>query len=67
MMGGFDKNRLFKGKEYIDKELEIFSDLIKIGGFIPHADHWLTHNTSWENFKYYKEKLNEVIDSTQVL
>ena len=67
MMGGFDKNTLFKGKEYIDKELKLMTDMIKMGGFIPHADHWIPHNASWENFKYYRNRLNEIIDSTEVL
>ena len=67
MMGGFDKNTLFKGKDYIDEELKLMTEMIKMGGFIPHADHWIPHNASWENFKYYRNKLNEIIDSTEVL
>jgi len=60
-LGGFDKNTLFKDKEDIDKELNIISGLIKKGGFIPFADHWIPHNVSWEKFKYYRKKLNDII------
>jgi len=38
-----------------------------MGGFIPHANYWLTHNASWENFKYYREKLNQITDTSRVL
>ena len=67
MTGGFDKNTLFKGREYIDRELEKMEFLIKKGGYIPYADHLIPPNSSWENFKYYRDRLNEVIYSTRVL
>jgi uroporphyrinogen-III decarboxylase len=67
MLGGFDKNSLYKGKEYIDKELEKMAFLIRQGGYIPYADHLIPPNCSWENFKYYREKLRKIIDSTKVL
>lgn len=65
--GGFDKNTLYKGKEYIDKELEMIPYLIKKGGYIPFADHLVPPNCSWENFKYYRNRLKEIIYSTKVL
>ena len=67
MMGGFDKNTLYKGKEFISKELEKMPELIKMGGFIPYADHDIPPNSSWENFKYYRNKLQDIIFSTEVL
>ena len=67
MMGGFDKTTFYKGREYIDRELEVMREMIKRGGFIPHIDHWVPHNASWEDFVYYREELNKIIDSTQVL
>lgn len=66
MMGGFDKNTLYMGKDAIDKELETMSWLISRGGYIPYGDHSIPPNASWENFKYYREKLNRIIDSTKV-
>lgn len=67
MMGGFDKNTLYKGKEFIDKELEKMPYLISKGGYIPFADHDIPPNSSWENFKYYRNKLQNIIFSTKIL
>ena len=67
MMGGFDKNVLAGSKEDIDRELDITKQLIKKGGYIPYGDHLFPHNIPWENFKYYRSRLNQIIDSTPVL
>jgi len=64
---GFDKNTLIKGNDDINKELSIMSGLIKKGGFIPFADHWIPHNVSWEKFKYYRNKLNNIIYDLKIL
>lgn len=66
MTGGFDKNTLFKGKSAIDHELEKMKWMISRGGYIPHADHLIPPNSTWENFKYYREKLSEIIYSTEI-
>jgi len=66
MSGGFDKNTLYKGKAAIDKELEKMRWMISKGGFIPYADHLVPPNSTWENFKYYREKLREIIYSTKI-
>jgi uroporphyrinogen decarboxylase len=65
--GGIDKNELSKDKEHIDKELDKVSWLIKQGGYIPFNDHLVPPNVSWENFKYYREKLNKIVDSIQIV
>jgi len=67
MLGGFDKNSLYKGKQYIDNELENMSWLISRGGYIPFADHAIPPNSSWENFKYYRNKLNSIIETTRLI
>lgn len=64
--GGFDKNALYKGKDAIDKELEKIKYLISRGGYIPYGDHFIPPNASWDNFKYYREKLNHIIDNTEI-
>ena len=64
MMGGFDKNTLYKGKEAIDRELKITKWLISQGGYVPFCDHVVPPNSSWENFKYYRNRLNEIIGSS---
>lgn len=67
MLGGFNKNVLSEGKVAIDKELEKMSYLISKGGYIPYADHLIPPNSPWQNFKYYRERLKEIIYSTKVL
>lgn len=66
MIGGFDKNALYKGKKVIDDELEIIKKLIPEGGYIPLCDHLVPPNSSWDNFSYYRKCLNEIIDSNPV-
>ena len=67
MLGGFDKNVLSESREDIDNELKKMKHLIGKGGYIPCADHLVPPNSTWENFKYYREKLREIIYSTKVL
>ncbi len=63
MIGGVDKMALLKGKEAIDVELETrIKPALKTGGYIPTVDHLVPPGVSWENFKYYRERLNTMID-----
>lgn len=64
ILGGVDKRVLFSGasKSDIDKELETVKQMLKYGRFIPHIDHFVSLDCSWENFKYYRERLNDIID-----
>ena len=66
MLGGFNKNVLAATKEDIDKELEKMPELISGGGYIPCADHLVPPNSSWENFKYYRQQLGKIIFSTSI-
>jgi uroporphyrinogen decarboxylase len=64
LLGGVDKMNLIKGKEAIDLELEMkLKPTLELGGFIPTVDHLVPPGVSWETFKYYRMKLNELIDS----
>ncbi len=65
LIGGIDKRILFKdsNKKKIDDELDIVQKLLKDGRYIPHIDHFVSMDCTWENFKYYRTKLNEIIDS----
>lgn len=67
MFGGIDKKILSRDKISIDKELEKISFLIGKGGYIPSIDHNVSPDSSWENFKYYRNRLNEIIDSKKIL
>jgi len=67
MMGGFNKKVLFKdsSRKKIDDEIDRISNVMKLGGYIPHIDHSVSEDVTWENFKYYREKLNNLIDTMQ--
>lgn len=66
ILGGIDKIAL-ESKETIDLELEKAKRMISLGGYIPYIDHAVPPNISWDNFKYYRNKLNEIIDVVKVL
>ena len=65
IIGGINKYALLK-KESIDNELEKAKRLIGTGGFIPYVDHFVPPDVSWENFEYYRRKLNDIIDVVEV-
>jgi uroporphyrinogen decarboxylase len=51
-----------KGKEAIDKELDSkVPFMIQSGGYIPHIDHLVPPEVSWEDFIYYRTRLREMI------
>lgn len=64
LMGGIDKKLLFKDgiKKGIDAELEKIKKLLTKGGYVPHIDHAVSEDATWENFKYYRGRLNNIID-----
>jgi hypothetical protein len=63
MMGGVPKNDLALGQGRIDEFLEDVAFLLKMGGYIPFGDHSIPPHVSWEDFRYYRTRLNELIDS----
>ena len=64
IMGGIPKFEISHGKEKINEILEPVKWLLKQGGFIPFGDHLIPPEISWTNFKYYREKLNYLIDNS---
>ena len=63
MLGGIPKSRLVYGKEEIDRFLEPIAELLKTGGYIPHGDHLIPPEVSWDDFRYYRDRLNHLIDN----
>jgi len=61
MLGGIDKARLALGRSEIDAELNKVISMLDMGGYVPHVDHSVPPDVSWENFKYYRQKLNKII------
>ena len=66
LMGGVDKRPLIHGgRKEIDDELERVCSLLPLGGFVPHIDHAVPQDVSWENFSYYRTRLNTIIDQEE--
>jgi uroporphyrinogen decarboxylase len=65
ILGGIDKTALSSQKE-IDRELDKVARMIARGGYIPYIDHGIPPGVSWANFRYYRERLNGIIDTVKV-
>lgn len=63
IMGGFPKSEIIKGPARIDELLEPVALTLKQGGYVPFGDHFIPPNVDWENFVYYRKRLNELIDT----
>jgi uroporphyrinogen decarboxylase len=64
MMGGIPKRELARGRERIDEILRPVEALLKHGGYVPFCDHSVPPEVTWENFRYYRERLNALIEKT---
>jgi uroporphyrinogen decarboxylase len=60
ILGGIDKTAL-QDKNGIDRELEKVGRMIKRGGYIPYVDHDYPPDISYENYRYFREKLNTIV------
>ena len=63
IMGGVPKYDMALGPEAVDRFLEPVSALLEQGGYVPFGDHLISPGVTWEQFKYYRERLNTIIDS----
>jgi len=64
ILGGLDKIALTQGRAAIDAELDAKVPwMLTQGGFIPHVDNNVSPDVSWENFCYYRRRLNDMIDA----
>jgi len=54
--GYFDKRALIAGPAAIDAEIERLTPLLRRGGFIPHTDHLVPPDVSWQNYLYYRQR-----------
>ncbi|MCL5987213.1 MAG: hypothetical protein M1371_11735 [Actinobacteria bacterium] len=63
MLGGIPKSEIALGRKRIDEILEPITWMLKQGGYIPFGDHLIPPEVPWDNFRYYREKLNRIIES----
>ena len=62
IFGGLDKKAAVAGKAAIDRELEAKLPFrLRQGGYIPYTDHYVSPDISWENFLYYRRRVNEIV------
>lgn len=57
--GGYDKRAIAHGPKFIDDEFERIRPLINDGGYIPHPDHSIPPDTSYQNYLYFMRRLKE--------
>lgn len=65
IIGGLDKNVMARGADAIDVEMERARDLIQRGRFIPGPDHFVLSDVSWESYRYFMERLRDVVMTTK--
>jgi len=63
IVGGIDKKSIAKGRAEIDRELLKIPFMLKSGGYIPSIDHSVPPDIAWEDFKYYRNNLNQLINT----
>jgi len=63
LMGGIPKSEIQYGQERINEILSPVNEVLKTGGYIPFGDHLIPPDIHWNLFKYYRLKLNSMIDN----
>lgn len=63
LLGGIPKSEIAKGPAAIDRILEPVPEMLRAGGYVPFGDHFIPPDVSWDNFSYYRRRLNELIDA----
>jgi uroporphyrinogen decarboxylase len=68
ILGGIDKRAIAAGKAAIDHELEPkVRQTLRAEGYIPHCDHGVPPDVSWQDFVYYRRRLRELARGDSVL
>ncbi|MCK5570292.1 MAG: hypothetical protein KAJ15_11285 [Spirochaetes bacterium] len=65
VMGGIPKFEITHGKKRIDQILEPVKEMLKKGGYIPFGDHLISPGVHWDDFKYYRLKLNSILEESR--
>ena len=64
IIGGLDKQAMARGREAIDREVEKARAYIRLGRYIPGPDHFVLSDVTWANYRYFMERLREVVMTT---
>ena len=60
LLGGVDKRALIEGKEAIRREVHRLEPLVREGGYIPHVDHRVPPDVTYENYLYYLQVKRDI-------
>ena len=58
-MGGIDKRVLARDADAIEAEVDRVWPVVDAGGYIPHTDHSIPPDVSWDNFWHYRTYIAE--------
>ena len=61
MIGGINKFSLSHGRDAIDKELEKIPFMLEHGRYIPGLDHGVPTDVSWDNYRYFYDRLRDLV------
>ena len=62
LMGGIPKSEIRHGRNRIDEILQPVCETLQYGGYIPFGDHLIPPEIDWENFSYYRSRLNGMLE-----
>ena len=65
IVGGLNKNVMAQGFAAIDAEMVRAKRYIEAGRYIPGPDHFVLSYVSWENYRYFMERLRQVVMTTK--
>jgi uroporphyrinogen-III decarboxylase len=65
MLGGVNKRALARGPVAIDEELARLAPLVQQGGMIPHVDHRVPPDVSFDDYLYYLKRKRELLGIPQ--
>jgi len=61
LMGGIDKRVLAEDHAAIDRELDRVRPVVEDGRYIPETDHSIPDNVSWDNYRYFADRLRSLV------
>jgi hypothetical protein len=61
ILGGIDKTALQR-RESTDRELAKVRRMVQKGGYIPYVDHAYPPDISYDNYRYFRERLNRAVE-----
>ena len=65
VIGGLRKESMYEGRESIDREMDAARRLIEKGRFIPGPDHFVLDKAGFASYRYFMERLRDVVMTTK--